>query len=231
MHGTLGRSGSYCAIMTWERHTHSQLFHLQRACPPRGWAGFVNGLGSPLELARHDAFRHSDALLDGHELHCVYNASAGHVWDTCITPALQGGTCLPPVRLLLQLWMHFLWRHRGSPATFLQLCQSQGAVHVRNALAALPPAHRRRIRVLALCPAAFIPPSLGVEVVHVYKLEDPVLLAAHGYHSMPRQDRSMVCVPHDDGCNSSHNPHGGSYVRGAKPYAQRWLQTGSLFAA
>lgn len=64
----------------------------------------------------------------------------------------------------------------------LLACHSQGVAHARTSLLYLPLEFRSRVRVLALAPAAiFIPADDGIQVVHVYKLEDPVLLAAHGF--------------------------------------------------
>lgn len=70
-------------------------------------------------------------------------------------------------------------------------------VHTRTAFHYLPLRYKRRMRILSICPAAFFLPSdnptknsrTGCEVVQLYKLEDPVTLAAHGYHHMYAEKR------------------------------------------
>ncbi|MFQ5730231.1 MAG: hypothetical protein ACE5GN_07710, partial [Waddliaceae bacterium] len=50
---------------------------------------------------------------------------------------------------------------------FLQLCHSQGAVHVRNALETYDEELRKRIRVVAVAPLAYINPDTCENVVHL----------------------------------------------------------------
>jgi hypothetical protein len=81
--------------------------------------------------------------------------------------------------------------------------------------------------VLAICPACFIPPVDGCEVVHAYKLDDPVLLAAEGF-SRATAGRGLIQVDNTDGANP-HDPHGANFVAVLRPLVATWMRTGSLF--
>lgn len=91
------------------------------------------------------------------------------------------GFTTPPVRQLQEQWDHF-FSHNDSDAVFLQICHSQGALHVKNALLDYPEELRKRIIVVAIAPAAYIHPDLCHKVYH-YRA------AAHR-DLIPRIDRS-----------------------------------------
>ena len=193
------------------------------------FVAFVNGLGLSLDGARWDAYRVSDTFFSGEDIYMVYN-SAPRYTSIAVTPGLQNGVCFPACRRLLELWMHFFWTRRGNNETLLQICHSQGAAHTRTALMHLPVEFRPRMRIIALGPAAFFLPSNdGVQVVHAYKREDPVLLAAHGFSSMPRGHRSLLEVVHRPEEGNPHDPHRASFAEALRPYIERWKCTGNLF--
>lgn len=231
--GALGRVPIVCEVwMDWEKnlHTRAHIWRMDRKASGGRFVAFVNGLGLSLDGARHDAYQVSDRLLGGEDLYLVYNAAPESISAMAATPALHDGVCFPATRRLLELWMHFFWTRRGNAETLLQVCHSQGVAHTRAALVHLPAEFRPRMRVLALAPAAFFLPSDdGVQVVHVYKTEDPVLLAAHGFSAMPKGHRSLVCVPHAADEGNPHNPHTRNYVDAARLYVDRWRRTGDLF--
>lgn len=232
--GALGRQPIVCEVwMDWERNLacRAHIWRMdRRPMRPHRFAAFINGLGLSLDGARHDAYQVSDRLLEGEDLYLVYNAAPDSLPAMASTPALHSGVCFPATRRLLELWMHFFWTRRGNSETLLQVCHSQGAAHTRAALTQLPVEFRPRVRILAMAPAAFFLPSAdGVQVVHIYKTEDPVLLAAHGFSAMPKGHRSLVHVPHAPDEGNPHNPHTRNYVDAARPYVERWLRTGDLF--
>lgn len=230
--GALGRPPVVCPVwMAWETHIacKAHIWRMNRKTPSR-FVGFVNGLGLSLDGCRWDAYRLSDSLFSGEDMWVVYNAAPAPYTSMAVTPALQDGVCFPASRRLLELWMHFFWTRRGSNETLLQVCHSQGAAHARTALRYLPAEFQPRMRFIALAPAAFFPPDQGgVQVVHVYKVEDPVLMAAHGFSTMPRGHRSLVCVPHYPNEGNPHDPHTSSYINATRPYVERWKRTGNLF--
>jgi hypothetical protein len=77
--------------------------------------------------------------------------------------------------LLQQQWIEFALAHADDPsAKLLQFCHSQGAIHVRNALANAPQAIRDRLIVVAIAPAAIVPDGLCFES-HNYATENDIV--------------------------------------------------------
>ena len=66
--------------------------------------------------------------------------------------------------LLRKTFTDFHEANKDNPnAKYLQLCHSQGALHLRNALQGLPQEIRDRVIVLAIAPAAIITPIYVLE--------------------------------------------------------------------
>jgi hypothetical protein len=63
------------------------------------------------------------------------------------------------------MWNGFFDKN-DSNATYLMICHSQGAIHVRNGLLDYPEERGRRMNVLAIAPGAYIYPESCGELVH-----------------------------------------------------------------
>ena len=64
-------------------------------------------------------------------------------------------------RDLKEQWTSFHEENKDRPQVkYLQFCHSQGAIHVRNALADLPEEIRKRVIVVAIAPAAVVPDEI-----------------------------------------------------------------------
>lgn len=151
----------------------SKIYHLGRPQFPEGLGiGFINGIENDFEYAFQSAMLVS-ALARGYDVDGVYNAT--HGLDVDLKECAMGlhYIATPPVRLLYATWDRFF--QRSPPfAIYLQVCHSQGALHVRNALLTYPEALRQRIVVIAIAPAAYILPGTCKKVYHYVSPTDPI---------------------------------------------------------
>lgn len=136
--------------------------------------GWINGIDNTYLESKESAL-YISKLSQGYNIHAVYNATHGGTTD--VKEARQGLKYIAttPVRLLHKLWNDF-FDNSSEEATFLMICHSQGAIHVRNALLDYPPNLRSRITVVAVAPAAYIYQESCSMVRHyrVKGLRDPV---------------------------------------------------------
>ncbi len=126
--------------------------------------GVKNNQESLAESAEHVS------SLNGNANVCsTHNASGGILVDLveCVLGLL--GITTEPVICLHRKWNEQL----AKGGTILEVCHSQGAIHVRNALMTYPKELRDRILVLAIAPAAYIQDNLCRQVIH-YRHESPL---------------------------------------------------------
>lgn len=125
---------------------------------------FINGVFNSFDGAQESAELISNAA-GGAYVRGVYNCSNG-VLDLveCAMGLLRIDT--DPVAKLHQLWDEEFAR-LGKDGIIAQLCHSQGAIHVRNALETYDPIKRMRIHVLAVAPAAYISREICGSVTHL----------------------------------------------------------------
>ena len=226
LHGFLGREARHCDILVGDEQIQqfkSHTFTLGRQPLPRGEISYINGITTTPDAARGDAERISDNLASSHDISVVYNGSQ----DLVKTLAMQGGLATAPVKLILDQWMRF-FSTRPSNENYLQICFSQGAVHVNNALNALEPALRKRICVIAIAPAIFIPPTEGCKVRHFFKANDPFAQYTHGRGRLfetPKPE-DIIELPEDSAF--PHDPHGPEFVKAMKPLVERYIKTNSI---
>ena len=137
--------------------------------------GWINGMNATYQASRETAV-YLSILSGGYDVQAVYNATHGPIADLkeCYLGLRYVATS--PVRLLHQLWTNFFDR-ASDKATFLMICHSQGAIHVRNALLDYSEDLRSRITVLAIAPGAYIHSDSCAKVIHyrvINSLRDPV---------------------------------------------------------
>ena len=137
----------------------------------------INGVNTSLEQAAHHA-AYLNQLLPDHNTSWIYNRSNGIFIDilevfTCNYLGYSPRT----VDKLHTEWNAFHQMHIGnSQAKLFQICHSQGAIHVRNALATAPQEIRDRVIVLAIAPAAVISKDLCYESFNYASKADPIPL-------------------------------------------------------
>jgi len=129
--------------------------------------GLIHGLGNFLP----DAIDHAEylsSLSGGRSIEAVYNKS-----NTPPVDVLEAGLVNIPgnspntANLLQENWVEFHQQNVDNPSLkYLQVCHSQGAIHVRNALASAPEEIRDRVVVVAIAPAAIIPKKLCYDSVN-----------------------------------------------------------------
>jgi len=139
----------------------------------KGRIGFINGILNNYPYAYQSALLISH-LSGGYNVHMVHNASHGLVNDLLECQKGLDGIVTEPVFCLHAMWDEF-FNDPNTPedAQFFQICHSQGAIHVRNALSCYPPELRKRIKVIAIAPGAYIPKEISHNASH-YISWDPV---------------------------------------------------------
>lgn len=141
--------------------------------------GWINGVNNSFEDSK-DNGTYLQKLTGGYTVCGVYNCSHTIVWDVLEAGVLNYPGYSPnAARLLQNNWKAFHEANLDRPnAKFLQVCHSQGAIHVRNALERSPQEIRDRLMVVAAAPAAVVPKRLcfksfnyASEKDFIYKLE------------------------------------------------------------
>lgn len=129
---------------------------------------FVNGMNTPHDLARCHTEYISD-LQGGINVHFMYNATHGKIMNSieCIMGHYQVAT--EPVRGIHESLNKF-FDTASSDATALIVCNSQGAIHVSNAMLCYNEELRHRVNVLAIAPGGYVYPETCREVIH-YRAE------------------------------------------------------------
>ncbi len=122
--------------------------------------GGINGINTSLEKCIYYASELQE-LAPEEEIQWVYNRSHGFFADLVRSFLYMLGYAPETSSLLRQQWDEFDQKNADKPdAKFLQFCHSQGAIHVKNALASAPPHIRDRIIVVAIAPATIVPKHL-----------------------------------------------------------------------
>ncbi len=127
----------------------------------RGYIGWINGINNTFEVAKRSGV-YLQTLSDGHTISGIYNRTHTVAIDLLESSLLNHNGYSPVTNQLLQNeWTAFHETNRGnSSAKLLQICHSQGALHVKNALENCPPEVRDRVIVIAIAPAAIVPKRL-----------------------------------------------------------------------
>lgn len=135
----------------------------------------INGINTTKEEALDHA-NYLASFLPGRCIDWVYNRSHGPVIDLAEVLTLNYAGYSPNTsELLRENWKTFHILNENSPnAKYLQFCHSQGALHVRNALAKAPKEIRDRVIVVAIAPATVIQPDLCFQTFNYVCKGDPI---------------------------------------------------------
>ncbi len=196
----------------------------------RGEISYVNGVATPLDQAKWDAYRLSDNVCQNKQIHGIYNPSHGYWKDLRNTPSIQSGTFYKVSSLLIKQWDTFFNRNPDT-TRYLQICFSQGVAVVDAALKQLPEKMRKRICIIAIAPATFIPNESGCQAIHFAKKKDMVpMYFASNRKMISSNDGRVVIVPEDEDKIHPHDPHGIQYQKAIKPYIDNYIQHNSLMS-
>lgn len=119
----------------------------------------------------------------GYDVTYIHNQSQGLYYDLFRRAGvnLRSYVCNEAAVAIQNAWMdHF--NKFGKDVPLLQVCHSEGAINVRNALLGFPKELRDKIMVIAVAPAAHIDERLCKNVVHLVSNRDvvPILDGARG---------------------------------------------------
>lgn len=206
------------------RYQESCLFDLKQfgyRDLPYGAIGFVNGANTPYAKAVEHA-RYLGKLAGGYNIHGVYNATHGMRKD--LVDCFNG--------LSRDIWTRSVWRlhdqwdlhFRDSDASYLQFCHSQGAIVTRLALEEYPDEKRKRINVVAVAPADYIPKELCQSVIHYEAAghRDPIpRLNMKGRNRC--QDTIQVLKSHPNADTFDHAFNSPTYEKKILEEIQRYL--------
>jgi hypothetical protein len=189
----------------------------------RSHIGWINGINNTFDESRTSG-AYIQHLADGYSVAGIYNCSHTVVTDLFESTLLNySGHSLITAGLLQNEWKSFHEANTNRPnAKLLQICHSQGALHVRNALRETSPEIRDRVIVLAIAPAAVVPRRLCFksfnyasekDIIHKFEPSehpvesltfDDVLLPTFGE---PIDDKAelVILTPHAEATGIDHN--------------------------
>ena len=150
----------------------SSVSHLGFKEPQVGRIGFINGMDNNYSATYRTAL-YLSYLSGGYNVHITHNATHGLLKDAQECWMGDDGIVTAPAWHLLHMWNDFFMDHPDDDEVFLQICHSQGAIHVANALQYYPEKYRKRIKVVAIAPGTYIPQTSQVKAYHYISL-DPV---------------------------------------------------------
>lgn len=165
---------------------------------------------------------------EAYNVHAVWNATHGIVNDLKEACAnIFDFTATESSRLLVEAWTKFYNEHFDDPeARILQICHSQGAAHVRNALKIAPEKIRKRVEVVAIAPGAYIPRELCATVTHYYRRGDPVPMLDAVGRDVARDQGTVFKVHQADGAPTygDHSMSSASYQPVLRDEISRFVQ-------
>jgi hypothetical protein len=185
----------------------------------RGAIGGINGIGNNLDQAKANA-GYLSQLSCSHHVEWVHNQSHSIPVDIVEIILFNYKGYSAPAKHLMENWMKFHEEHKNNPhSKYLQVCHSQGATHVRNALQNAPKEIRNRIIVVAIAPSSVVPKELCFESFNYASKRDPIPLseAVLNYNPYTPYEKRMaepshaalkeliLLEPHPDAARFDHN--------------------------
>ncbi len=206
------------------------------------YIGWINGINNSFEESKESA-AYIQSLAGGHTVSGIYNCSHTPLIDVLEAGLLNYGGYSPNTAKLLQdEWKVFHEANAARPnAKLFQVCHSQGAIHVKNALEGAPQEIRDRVIVFAIAPAAVVPKSLcfkaynyASEKDHVYDLEprfssfEEAALAAVE-DPMRSKDGLIILKAHSEAEGWDHSFQGLTYQPTLKDALEDYKQHGGEY--
>lgn len=195
---------------------------------PSGHILWINGINNSFEESRASG-SYIQSLSGGETVTGIYNFSHGPIADLFKTAFINHMGFSPITALLLQKeWEAFHVANANRPnLKILQVCHSQGAIHVKNALQNSPQEIRDRIIVVAIAPAAIVPAELcfqsynyGSEKDFIPKLSpvrplqpiDDVIIPRFEKETATYRDELILLSPHPLAENFDHSFQSPTYL-------------------
>jgi RHS repeat-associated protein len=198
-------------------------FRLKTEEVPHGMIGFINGIETP----RLSAYEHASFLSklgQGVNIHGVYNATHGLLSDLGESVlSLMGISSSRPVNLLRQQWRGFFDREKKNP--FLQICHSQGALHVYNALQGMTPEERDRIIVVTVAPAKYITRKYCLQATNYASKRDFVPWIDVKGRRNCQQGELVVLEPHKDAPLIDHSFESPTYTESINIEMKKYIKS------
>jgi len=152
----------------------SKNYSLNRTSFPRGEIGFSNGVNTNFLSVQNHA-EYISNLSGGYNVNYTHNATHGLFTDLYEARCNINKVTTEPSRVVQERWRSFFARSHPKELC-LEICQSQGAAHVRNALLGMSKNERQRIIILAVAPAVIIPKNLARDVYNIFSSADDIYL-------------------------------------------------------
>ncbi len=198
----------------------SRKFTLHGTQNSRGHIGWINGINNTLADSTQSG-AYLQGLANGHTVSGIYNCTHGPVLDVLEAVLLNYMGISPNTAKLLQSeWTIFHEANADRPnARLLQVCHSQGAIDVSNALEHSPPEIRDRVIVVAIAPAAIVPDEICFksfnyasekDFVHKFgpirpgRLVDDVILPDFKEEPIDYRDQLIILSAHPDAVGIDH---------------------------
>lgn len=177
-------------------YIHSAIFHVgeppKDAAQDRVAVAYINGVDTSLMVAVTHA-KYIQSCAQTSVVYGVYNATHGKKADFYECILGMNYTATKPAKLLHHLWDQLL--AQTPSRMILQVCHSQGAIHVRNALLSYDREKRTQISVLGVAPAAYMWPGTCRAARYIATTRD--FIPFLDWSGKQRAQAAIVHVPSD----------------------------------
>lgn len=208
----------------WNKST---IFDLGLPELPKGQVGFINGMATKESIAKDHAI-YLAKLAGGYNIHAVYNPTHTAPIDIIgCADELYNYSITAPVHKLHQNWNAF-FKNAGGKELYLQICHSEGAILVRNALLRYPEHLRKRIIVVAIAPGAYISQEMCYRSVHYVSTRDFVPLFDKSGRKIC-QDTIVRLNPHAEAGRHDHNFQSKTYKNAIKDEIEAFFEMARLW--
>lgn len=209
--------------------------------------GWINGINNSFEESKMSA-TYLQSLAEGQTVAGIYNCSHTPLIDL-IEAGLFNHHGFSPItaKMLQSEWQSFHEANVDKPnARLLQVCHSQGAIHVRNALEGSPSHIQNRVIVVAIAPGAVVPDRIcfksfnyASEKDFIYKLEpatreiksvtvDDVIIPTFG-DLIDDSDELIILKPHAEAKGIDHEFISPTYVPNLIRVLENYLRHGGEY--
>jgi hypothetical protein len=157
------------------QNNHSMVFITKGVKEKSLRIGGINGINGSLESAVKHA-EYISQLAQDRSIEWVYNHTNSVFVDTLEVATMNMiGFSPNTAKLLQENWSEFHFENRDhANAKYLQICHSQGAIHVKNALQQVSEEIRHRVIVLAIAPATIVSNDLCYESYNYASTSDVI---------------------------------------------------------
>lgn len=165
---------SACDIMFNKSEAYSGLYDYNPGLLPSfsPKIGFVNGMMNDF-FSSLESTRYLSKLAGGAPINQIYNASHGLPFDLAACFLNRCNIATNAVKYLHESWDRY-FDSAEENGLYLQICHSQGAIHVNNALKSYDPSKAKRILVLAIAPGEIVSSQLCRKAINYVSLFDPI---------------------------------------------------------